>query len=139
MLNDKYQKMLEQFECYYPNLYEKTVDWWPSGRMTITVRLRDGDEFEFNPMDNSIRRIRIKEYEHDEEVRKKAFGANLEKQLIVSGLSKGELAERLGITNAMLSRYLRGTSMPSIDKGYLIANVLGCSVEELFDESYIDN
>lgn len=139
MLNDKYQKMLEQFEYYYPNLYEKTVDWWPSGRMTITVRLQDRDEFEFNPMDNSIRRIRVNEFDHDEDARKKAFGANLEKQLIASGLSKGELAERLGITNAMLSRYLRGTSMPSIDKGYLIANVLGCSVEELFDETYIDN
>ncbi len=138
MLNDKYQKMLEQFKCYYPNLYEKTVDWWPSGRMTITVRLMDGDKFEFNPMDNSIRRIQSREFEVDEAARRRAFGINLEKQLPHCGLSKGELAEKLGITNAMLSRYIRGTSMPSIDKGYLIASVLGCSVEELFDDTYND-
>lgn len=139
MLQDKYLKILEQFRCYYPNLYEKTIDWRPSGHMTITVRLQGRDEFEFNPMDNSIRRIRVKEFEQNEDARRKAFGANLEKQLMFSGVSKGELAEKLGITNSMLSRYLRGTSTPSIDKGYLIAKILGCSVEELFDETYMDD
>lgn len=138
MLKDKYQKILEQFEIYYPSLYEQTVDWWASGRMFISVKIRDGNMFEFNPMDNSIRRIRTKEYIEDETVRRKAFGSNLEKMVPLSGLTKSELAEKLGITNAMMSRYIRGTSMPSVDKAFQIANAIGCKIEELFDGTYID-
>lgn len=138
MVKDKYQKILEQFEQYYPSLYEQTVDWWASGRIFITVRLSDGDMFEYNPMDNSIRRIHATNYEGDEESRRKEFGSNLEKMLSLSGMSKGEIAEKLGITNAMLSRYLRGTSMPSADKACQIANIVGCRVEEFFDNTYME-
>lgn len=136
MMKDKYQKILEKFEIYYPSIYKQAVDWWASGRMFITVKLADGNMFEFNPLDNSIRRIRVKECEQDESVRRKEFGSNLEKLIPLSGMTKGELAARLGITNAMLSRYLRGTSIPSVDKAYQIANIIGCRVEELFDNTY---
>lgn len=137
MILDKYQKILEQFGRYYPSLYEQTVDWWASGRTFIFVRLDDGSVFEFNSIDNSIRRIRVNEYDEDDTARRKAFGANLEKLIPLSGMTKGELAENLGITNAMMTRYLKGTSMPSAVKAYQLASALGCRVDDLFDDTYI--
>jgi DNA-binding XRE family transcriptional regulator len=133
MVLDKYNGILEQFRQYYPTLYDRAVDWWSSGRRFIIVRLADGSEFEFNPTDNSLRRLYTNECEEDEEFRRKAFGANLEKMIPLSGLSKGELAEKLGITPAMLTRYLKGTSMPSVVKAQQIASVIGCRIEDLFD------
>lgn len=138
MREDKYEKILDQFKQYYPYLYEQAVDWWASGRMFISVLLEDRTAYEFNPMDNSIRRIRVSNDDLDEEKLRKEFGANLEKLIPLSGMSKGELATKLGITNAMLSRYLRGTSMPSADRALQIANIIGCRVEELFDSTYSD-
>lgn len=139
MVRDKYEKILNQFELYYPNFYEQAVDWWASGRASIGVKLNDGSVLDYNHFDNSIRFIQINTYiEDDEESRKKAFGHNLQKMIPFTGMTKGEIAEKLGITNAMLSRYLRGTTMPSADKAHQIARLIGCSTDELFDDTYMD-
>lgn len=138
MLTDKYGKILKQFELHYPELYSQAENWWASGRMSITVKLQDGSMFEYDWLDNSIRHVRTKNGSHDDEVLRKEFSANLEKMIPYSGLTKSELAKKLGITNAMLSRYLRGTSMPSVDKAYKIARAIGCRVDELFDDTYME-
>lgn len=138
MIRNKYEKILDQFELYYPSLYEQSIDWWASGRRTISVRLQDQTVFEYNHVDNTIRRIRINDYSEDESVRRKAFGQNLMKIISGCGISQNELAEKIGITNAMLSRYIHGTSMPSADKAHMIANAIGCTMDELFDDTYMD-
>lgn len=138
MLKNKYEGMLNQFEQYYPTMAARTIDWWASGRMSITVKLSDGTLFDYSPMDNSIRRVRVDEYETDETVIRKEFGSNLQKLIPFSGMSKSELAEKVGITNAMLSRYISGKSMPSVSKAYHIAKAIGCRIDELFDSTYIE-
>jgi ribosome-binding protein aMBF1 (putative translation factor) len=138
MIRNKYERILDQFELYYPSLYEQSVDWWASGRTTISVRLQDQSVFEYNHIDNTIRRIRVDDYSEDESVRRKAFGHNLQKIISGCGMSQNDLAEKVGITNAMLSRYIHGTSMPSADKAHMIANTIGCTMDELFDDTYMD-
>lgn len=138
MVKDKYEKILNQFELYYPSFYEQAADWWASGRMTIAVKLKNGEVLEYNHIDSSVRWIRTDEYSESEEVRRKAFGHNLKKAIPFCGMSQSELAEKLGITNAMLSRYIHGTSMPSVDKAHQIARLIGCSTDELFDDTYME-
>lgn len=138
MNKNKYEQLLDQFELYYPEYYSQAVDWWVTGRMSIGVKLQNGEILDFDHMENSIRWIRLDDYEQNEEIRRKTFGCNLEKMIPFTGMSKSELAAKLGITNAMLSRYLRGTSMPSVDKAHQIARLVGCSTDELFDDNYVD-
>lgn len=138
MVEDKYSKILNRFKLQYPNFYSRAIDWWASGRMCITVKLDSGDMLEYNQLDDNIRWIQRLVDTKDDEARRKMFGSNLQKMIPFSGLSKSEFAETLGITNAMLSRYLHGTSMPSADRAYQIARVLGCTVEELFDDTYME-
>lgn len=137
MIRDKYERTLKQFETYYPRLCDRTIDWWASGRMSITVKLDNGVLYDYDPMDNSIRQVYVGDVgEADETVFRKDFGANLQKMIPYSGLSKSELAAKVGITNAMLSRYIRGNSTPSVTIAYKIARALGCLVDELFADTY---
>ena len=137
MVRDKYEKILKQFELYYPDYYNNAVNWWASGRVSIGIKLENGEMLDFNSMENTIRWIKNVD-DADEEYRRKAFGYNLQKILPFCGMSKSELAEKLGITNAMLSRYIHGKAMPSFDKGRQIAMLIGCSMEELFDDNFIE-
>lgn len=138
VIKDKYEKILEQFELYYPNFYSQAVDWWASGRMSIGIKLRNGEVLDYDHMENSIRWIRYDNRLDDEEFRRKTFSHNLQKMIPFTGMSKGEIAERLGITNAMLSRYITGKSIPSVDKAYQLARLLGCTTDELFDDNYMN-
>lgn len=139
MLQGKYEKILEQFSLYYPSFYKQVIDWWPSGRRFITVKLNDGDVLEYNPFDNSIKRIQERSYIEDEKTLTKTFAYNLHKFILASSMTQTEIAKKLGITNAMLSRYIHGESIPSLTKTYKIANVLGLRLTDLLDESYSNN
>ena len=137
MVIDKYEQILKRFELRHPHFYEQAIDWWASGRLTIAFKLNDGSIIDYNDLEDTIRWVNVND-NADEETRRKAFGHNLQKFITVCGMSKGEIAERLGITNTMLSRYIHGKTMPSFDKGRQIAILMGCSMEELFDDNYTE-
>ena len=138
MVVDKYEKMLKNFEYRYPYFYKDAVDWWASGRISIAIQLRDESILDYNDAENTIRWVKCKE-ESDDESKRMAFGCNLQKFILYSGMNKTEIAEKLGITQAMLSRYLHGKAIPSVEKAYQLAKLLGYSVEEFFDENYMNN
>lgn len=136
MVKGKYEQILEQFEHYYSYLYEQTVDWWPSGRLCITVKLEDGVLMEFDSFANTIRRIQPVEFTKDASVLRKDIGRNLQKVILTRGIAQSDIAAKSGITEAMLSRYIHGTSMPGVDKLYSLSAALGCRVADLLDENY---
>lgn len=138
MMKDKYDKMLTQFEQYYSCLYEETVDWWPSGKTSITVKLEDGILMEYDSLDNMIRRIQPDDYTKDVDDIRKDIGYNLKKLIHSRGIPQSEIAEKSGVTQAMLSRYIHGTSLPGIDKVYTLAHVLGCRPIDILGECYSD-
>lgn len=137
MIRDKYERLLEQFELYYPSLYERSVDWWASGRLSITIKLDDDSMFEYDSLDNSIRQVYFNDSGIDETIVRKTFGNNLQKMLPFSGMNQQELADKVEVSRVMLSKYIRGKSVPSVIVARKIANALGCTVDELFDDTYI--
>lgn len=136
MTKDKYDKMLVRFSEYYDYLYEQMVDWWPSGRSCITVKLENGLMFEFDLFSETIRKIQPDNYMKDSETLRNDIGNNIKKMIQTRGMAQGDIAERCGITQAMLSRYIHGTSLPGIDKIYVLASVLDCRVIDIIGESY---
>ena len=137
MIRDKYERTLQKFELYYPNLCSQVVDWWASGRMTISVKLNNGDVYDYDPIDDSIRQVYLDE-DIDETMMRKAFGNNLQKMLPFSGMTKTELAAKVGVSNVMMSRYIQGKSVPSAIVAHRIARAFGCRLNELFDETYMN-
>lgn len=138
MIKEKYDRMLTNFERYYPSLYDQIIDWWPSGRSCITVRLNDGLLFEYDSIANTIRKIQPNNYTKDVETLRKDVGFNIKKVIQSRGIPQGDIAKSCGITEAMLSRYIHGTSMPSLDKINALASALGCRVIDIIGETYED-
>ena len=53
-------------------------------------------------------------------------------------MSLNELSEKVGVSNVMMSRYIQGKSVPSAIVANRIARALGCRLNELFDETYMN-
>lgn len=136
MLADKYSNMLTKFQRYYSNLHNQAVDWWPSGRACITVKLQDGTLIEFDSMVNTIRTIHPSSNVKDVETLRRDIGFNIKKMLQSRGIPQGDVAKSCGVTEAMLSRYIHGTSLPSLDKVNALASALGCRVIDIIGETY---
>lgn len=138
----QYNRMLEAYKAWYPTLYDKTLECRPSGRYRILALLNDGAKVEFDSIDNSIRNV-SRYYakdsnEVDEEAWRKEFGRKLKQAMIDRGISQENLADSIGISRQMMSRYVRGTSTPSGYNLTLLATVLDCDVRELTKFGYID-
>jgi predicted XRE-type DNA-binding protein len=134
MLQHKYDDILKQFEYGYSHFFGKAVDWWPSGRSCITVKLQDGQLMEYNSIGDTIRYVKTDEYTEDVLSLRKEIGRNIQKVIMTRGLPQSEIASKCGITEAMLSRYIHGTSLPGVDKLCILARVLDCRISELTGE-----
>ena len=131
MIKSSFELILEQFRLYFPTLYDQTVDWWKSGPYHITVVLNDNSRAEFDSSDNTIRWVKKIDRSVDNDNFRKEIGRNIRKFIAYRGLRQQDVAESAGITEAMLSRYINGTSMPSIDKIHNLASVLNCQINDL--------
>lgn len=65
------------------------------------------------------------------------LGTNISFWLEVRGISQRELAERIGVSEVSISRYVTGQRVPSAPTLYKISNVLGCTVEDLMQGVFI--
>lgn len=64
------------------------------------------------------------------------LGTNLSFWLEVRGISQRELAERIGVTEVSISRYVTGQRTPSGLTLCKISKVLGCTMEDLLKGVY---
>ena len=71
-----------------------------------------------------------------EVVWRKKFGDKIKRLIHIRGMTQGQLAYKLGISDVTLSRYITGTCMPDPYRLQQIANILDCDINCLFD---IDN
>jgi transcriptional regulator with XRE-family HTH domain len=69
----------------------------------------------------------------DDDVYAKRFSWKLRTVLNSSGISRDEICERTGISNAALSGYVNGKQSPTAPRIVKLAKVLKCSVEELLN------
>lgn len=140
---ERYERIIEGFRSWYPNLYERTVECRPSGRFSILARLNDGSRVEYSDVDNTIRDV-SKYYDHQdaeplsEEEWKKEFGRKLRRAIADKGINQERLSEMLGISRQMLTRYVRGTSIPSSYNLARLSEILDCDVRDLTKFGYID-
>jgi DNA-binding Xre family transcriptional regulator len=130
-MKSSFELILEQFRLYFPDLYDQGSDWWKSGPYHITVVLQDNSRVEFDSSENTIRWLHKIDRSVDNDIFRREIGRNIRKFIVYRGLRQQDVAESAGITEAMLSRYINGTSMPSIDKIHNLASVLNCQINDL--------
>jgi predicted XRE-type DNA-binding protein len=135
MLKSSYELLLEQFSLHYPHFYKQSIDWWKSGPYHITFLLSNRDRIEFNASENTIRYIKPIDHFADSPDLRREIGRNIRKFITYRGLRQQEVSESAGITEAMLSRYINGTSMPGLDKLHNLACALGCQLTDLLGQT----
>lgn len=63
-----------------------------------------------------------------------SVGTNIKRIREERGMLQRELAEKAGVTQAMLSQIERGTKNPSLQVGKEISVILNCSIDDLMAE-----
>jgi len=61
------------------------------------------------------------------------FGVNLEEYMKAAKMSQRDLADASGLSEAAVSNYIRGRTMPGVRALINMAEALHCSVDELID------
>ena len=146
MLNSEYYKhIFETFKKDRPFDGKHAIGYRPMGDHKIRVRLDDGNEVDYTVIGGYGKyvreRPRVREditrtYVHNE------FADNLRNMMDRRGFNQQRLSEATGISQSVLSSYLRRNDAydedgqkrpvnPTIDKVYLIAWALGCDPYEL--------
>lgn len=131
-----FEPIFKEMEMYFPFLVEQMVDWYPSGQMEVTVKLRDGRKIAYSSITKGIRTVRdLNETldDVDEEHWRDAFRIRLYKKLYMTNMTQEDLAEKSGVSSRMISRYMLGRATPSGHTIYRLAKALGCTVSELTD------
>ena len=73
---------------------------------------------------------------NDEANRRVLFCNNLRFMIRNGPVGRSEVAIKTGINPSTISSYMLGRTFPSEDRIKQIADALGCSVDELFDDTY---
>lgn len=120
--------MWHNFQRQFPYIAAKVVHHHAESPLDLVVELGNGERYIFDDEMQSIRQLPATP-DLDELSFKKEFRVRLRKLMDRNGISQAELADRTGIHEVTISRYLTGRSIPSfyaIDK---IAKALGCSAD----------
>lgn len=55
--------------------------------------------------------------------------------ILKSGYMKKYVAKKVGITPTQLSNWIAGRSYPPLDKAYILAELLNCKVDDLYERA----
>lgn len=135
--NDAFD-VFDEFKRYYPTISKNIVSWHPSGRNTLILKLTDGSKMEYHNVLHSIRNLptALDEDDFTEENYQRDFSYNLMSKMTDAGITQSLLAEKTGISQVSISKYLNRKALPSIYNCEKIARALNCSMSELTKQSY---
>ena len=136
MNKDKYLEIFNEFEIILPSLSRHCVDYCPSGRNEITIKLDDGSKIAYDHVTKTFRNLPLFTDENrysDENIWRKEFGIRLNNAIRNRGITKSKLSELSGISKVMISKYINGKSSPSVFNLNKMAYILECSPSELTD------
>ena len=137
MKRDMLEVVMDEFVSMYSYLEKDIVDWYPSGQLEVTVRLRDGSKYSYDYLRKVCKRICKSNYQenrllNEEEVADE-FAYRLSKKMRYRNVTQRELSDLTNISVPAIGSYVRGEKMPSLYNVYLIARALACSISELAD------
>lgn len=127
----------DEFELRCPMWAEQAYKYIPKHNHIIRVLLRNGDCVDYNNREGTFRYIVKDKIPNSDDLTdescRSAFALNLSEIMMVRGISQSVLAERTGISQGMISNYLKEKSTPTMPNIKKIARVLQCSPYELME------
>ena len=131
-MTDKDRKI---FEMRYHDLIENSIEQTENKYGEVFIRSKDGQAYLYNPKRGFIRKLPKDSNSMNDEELINEFSKRLKTRLKYAGMSQTELAEKVGVTRNMISRYVNGDSLPTFIILDRIARALNCSID---DFRYLD-
>ena len=128
-----------KFETYFPHfgeiLSERRI-----GPSETLYTLKDGRKVIYDEVDDVITVYQKHDKDMDilsEEDWKKEFARILKRTIHLSGMTQGEFADRIGISQSTISKYMRRQSIPSAYVLKTMARVLKLDLDYLCNFDYL--
>lgn len=125
-------QMFENCKMYYPFLEEGVTSYTdehqPYG--CLLIKYEDGTAVVYDDIDRAFRRLRYKPDEMTEEQFRADMGRRLRDIMRAKGISQDLLSAATGISQPMISNYVRGKATPSAYALDIIAKALNCSMDD---------
>lgn len=122
------------FSIYHPDLVEKMVDWSDESILAILVEIDDGRVYLFDSLGDTYRLMRRDTNEMSDEEVANEFSKRVMRMIMLRGLDQKKLADRIGVNENTISRYITGKSLPNYVTISKIAKALDCDIKDLFYE-----
>ena len=138
MKKDKnyWKPVYEAFCQDYSRLAEEMIDWYPSAQMEITVKIQGGKKYAYDFMTRQAYLVCDQNDDStdiSEEEWREMFARNLNKKMRNVTMTQDRLAEKVGISQVAISKYVNGLATPSSLNLIKIAIALQCSIHELIN------
>ena len=129
---------LGQFIWDFQYIVKRITRCWEYGDMDLIIEL-DNKRLMFYEFGTTIfREIRLLDgsSEPTEDQWKKTFGYNLSEMMWRGKFSRNELAEAVGLSEAILSKYVNGKAIPRVHIVERLARILNCSVDDFLPKDF---
>ena len=115
---------------YQKSIARQTELIEPYGISEFLITLNDGRKLIFDRDDNSIHKLFDRNSDISDEDFKKEFARRLRRRLWHTSMNQEELAERIEISQAQISKYLNGKALPSFLIMDKLARILKCKIDD---------
>lgn len=111
---------------------EEILDWYPSGKLEITIEMKNGECFVYDATRRDVRRIfNYKAEETTEDRFRTFFSLSLQRCMRVALMDQEMLARAAGVSRNTISKYINCKATPSAYIVFRLAAALRCSPNEL--------
>lgn len=124
-------QLLRNFKLQFPKVSERMTTYERYNETELIVCLDDNSIILYDDLSGTIRNLPKDSCNMSEEEFRLEFSSRLRKMIDIRGITQSKLAQRIGISNVMLSRYVCGTNTPTFYMADKIAKALDCSLDDL--------
>lgn len=120
-----------------PRIHKEDIDTYEAlNEHDLLIVYKNGVKEIFDTFANTCRRVTNIEGPKNDQQLRLDFKRLLQTLMNRAWVNQDELANRIGSSQQMVSRYLTGESIPSAITLKKIARALNCSVDDFYDEEY---
>ena len=128
---DRTEYLFKEFAMYFPSLALKAERYYQDGPSTLIVKLNDDTAVWYDDTRHSISAVPKDSSTLDKDEFTFQFTRRLAKLMEDRRMSQRTLAEKLGIDESQVNKYVNGKNIPSLYVADRIAKILNCSLDEL--------
>lgn len=120
-----------------PYIHEEDIDSFEAlNNHDLLITFKNGNKEIFDTFANTSRRVRHIDGPRSDKQLRLDFKRKLQLMMNRKWVNQEELAKRIKSTQPMISRYLTGESIPGAITLKKIADALGCSTDDFYEDNY---